>query len=215
MEKKKHWISLHPTAQNTTETDRTMSLIIKQIWTWFPMLNTIFVILVCLKIFLFKCIFKCLSSAALTHCLEGGRMYLWLSINVEYMMHLLSDTHRQWTTVRPSPHSLCHLCTWASRLRKAFFESGTSRYADQRRNWNWHTTSWPSWSFRCNGKHWNTWIVSLLYCVGVRAHAQMCLCCIPFFWWFQCFFVCVPVNTHVWLLPRLRAGTLSCAHSAD
>lgn len=55
-------------------------------------------------------------------------------------------THRQWTTVRPSPHSLCHFCTWASKLRKAFLESGTSRYADHRRNWNWHTTSWPSWS---------------------------------------------------------------------
>ncbi len=58
-----------------------------------------------------------------------------------------NTTYRQWTTVRPSPHSLCHLCTLASRLRKAFLESGTSRYADQRRNWNWHTTRWPSCSF--------------------------------------------------------------------
>lgn len=55
-------------------------------------------------------------------------------------------THRQWTTVRPSPHSLCHFCTWASKLRKAFLESGTSLYADQRKNWNWHTTRWPSCS---------------------------------------------------------------------
>lgn len=65
-------------------------------------------------------------------------------------------THRQCTTVRPSPHSLCHLCTWASRFRKAFLESGTSRYADQRRNWNWHTTSWPSWSFSSTDKMKNT-----------------------------------------------------------
>lgn len=50
--------------------------------------------------------------------------------------------------VRPSPHSLCQLWTWASRLRKAFLESGTSRYGDQRRNWKCRTTSWPSWSCR-------------------------------------------------------------------
>jgi len=58
------------------------------------------------------------------------------------------QTHRQWTTVRPSPHSLCQLWTWAKRLRKAFLESGTSRYGDQRKNWKWRSTSWPSWSLR-------------------------------------------------------------------
>ena len=36
-------------------------------------------------------------------------------------------THRQCTTVRPSPRSACHLSTSASRCRKAFLESGVSR----------------------------------------------------------------------------------------
>lgn len=121
-------------------------------------------------------------------------------------------THRQWTAVRPSPHSLCHLCTWASRFRKAFLESGTSRYADQRRNWNWHTTSWPSWSLGCKRKHKTHGIC--VYCtVWAYAHVLSCVCELHFL--FVLVFLHAPVNTHVWVLPWLRTGTLSCARSAD
>lgn len=38
-----------------------------------------------------------------------------------------ADTHRQCTTVLPSPLSFCHLSTWARRCRKDFLESGVSR----------------------------------------------------------------------------------------
>lgn len=96
-----------------------------------------------------------------------------------FRVHAAPITHRQWTTVRPSPHSLCHLCTWASRLRKAFLESGTSRYADQRRNWNWHTTSWPSWSLKCN-RNKKVWIY-----FTQSVHVFSCVCIgITFFWFF-------------------------------
>lgn len=59
-----------------------------------------------------------------------------------------ADTHKQCTTVLPSPLSFCHLSTWARRCRKDFLESGVSRYADQRRYWKCRTIRCPS----CNWK---------------------------------------------------------------
>lgn len=117
--------------------------------------------------------------------------------------------------MRPSPHSLCHLCTWARRLRKAFLESGTSRYADQRRNWNWQTTSWPSWSLKCNEKtkkRNNLTRLSKLVWVNWTVSALMCLCCLDLFWVPQ-YSVCqlAPVFQRS---PGLHPGTLSSAHSA-
>lgn len=109
-----------------------------------------------------------------------------LYFNFQNMMHMI--THRQCTTVRPSPHSLCHLCTWASRLRKAFLESGTSRYADQRRNWNWHTTSWPSWSFKYNTKHKTHGIFKCTALCGPSCSHTSDLCYI--YWLFQYFCMC-------------------------
>lgn len=126
-------------------------------------------------------------------------------------------THRQWTTVRPSPHSLCHLCTWASRLRKAFLESGTSRYADQRRNWNWHTTSWPSWSFKYNKniRCMQRGRTVLCGCGRACACSRVRVVFSVFFFFFFPVSLCVPVNTRVWALPRQQAGAFRCAHSAD
>lgn len=60
-----------------------------------------------------------------------------------------AGTHRQCTMVRPSPLSACHLSSSANRRRKAFLESGVSRYADQRRNWKCRTSRCPSCSWRC------------------------------------------------------------------
>lgn len=63
------------------------------------------------------------TCSHLSFDLEHSKRQRWSNVEVWDS----AMTHRQWTTVRPSPHSLCHLCTWASRLRKAFLESGTSR----------------------------------------------------------------------------------------
>ena len=62
-------------------------------------------------------------------------------------------THRQCTTVRPSPplYSSCHLSTWRMSFRKERLDTGVSLYIGQPRNWNCCTIRYPSWGCRGPG----------------------------------------------------------------
>ena len=63
-------------------------------------------------------------------------------------------THRQCTTVRPSPplYSSCHLSTWRMSFRKERLDTGVSLYIGQPRNWNCCTIRYPSWGCRGAGR---------------------------------------------------------------